>query len=536
MVRRIEAHSIIGDHERAIEEAVVGLKLAPHSEALYRAYIVALSKGGRDLEAAKAFKQLGVEDHDLCEQVAWSAINRGAISDAMPTRLAATIGAVVTRDIQAVRVLVHHMRSRSAVMRAAAVELAPQFQDEPLKVEIEHLMREDGNWQVRLAAIEAAGVLEMHRAIPQLEKVIASSRSTAEEKLAAIASIVNLLDEVDSAHLKLLATHKRAGLRHLACKIVEHLECDTDVVVPLLNDPIPAVRKAAIRTLGLMGVKEEGVWECLHDRNNSVAITAAWYVTLQDPQEGRRHLERWLTKGRPFEMRLAAGALVRTGSSGVPLMEEMLGAEDPYVRINVAMGLIGQRVNTGAAADAIYEVFVQENGQWMFDEGDFFRTLCPSKVRHGGAIPNRPEVINQLTRLQVLTMLAVVEHPKAQDAIKSFLSTRAWGITGLAAVTLVEEGDAAALEIVCSLLEDPDPKIRVQAALAMAIWGKDPSAVRTLEEAYPSADRTLKIHILEALGHIGARESIPFLLENLDEPFATLRIFAASSLIKCINS
>ncbi len=70
--------------------------------------------------------------------------------------------------------------------------------------------------------------------------------------------------------------------------------------------------------------------------------------------------------------------------------------------------------------------------------------------------------------------------------------------------------------------------------MILAIVGSDPSAVKILQEAYPRADREMKVHILEALAHIGDPSSIPFLLDILKEPFQVLRVVSASALIQCL--
>ena len=102
-------------------------------------------------------------------------------------------------------------------------------------------------------------------------------------------------------------------------------------------------------------------------------------------------------------------------------------------------------------------------------------------------------------------------------------------------VALIEEGDEEALSMVRELLNDPEQKIRVQAAFILALLGSDPEAVKVLQEAYPNVEREMKVQILEALAHIGAPESIPFLMNILKEPFQVLRVVAASALIQCLN-
>jgi hypothetical protein len=218
-------------------------------------------------------------------------------------------------------------------------------------------------------------------------------------------------------------------------------------------------------------------------------------------------------------------------------LQALQKTQDPYVRINLAKGLIGQRIQVQRASEVIYDVFLKEkNVLWMWDRSGnpLFRFLSESRVKHIDTIPNYPAVVDQLVRLEVLSWLSIVRFDRAQEAVKSFLQTKSWGVTGTAAATLLQEGDEEGLEAVRALLSDPEERIRIQAALILAIVGGDPSAVKVLEDAYPKVDREMKVHLLEALAHIGDVSSIPFLLQVLNEPFQILRVIAASALIQCL--
>ena len=58
--------------------------------------------------------------------------------------------------------------------------------------------------------------------------------------------------------------------------------------------------------------------------------------------------------------------------------------------------------------------------------------------------------------------------------------------------------------------------------------------VSSVQEAYKKVDRDMKVNILGALGHIGDKQSIPFLIDLLEEPHQILKIVAASALIQCV--
>jgi HEAT repeat protein len=139
-----------------------------------------------------------------------------------------------------------------------------------------------------------------------------------------------------------------------------------------------------------------------------------------------------------------------------------------------------------------------------------------------------------MARLDLLNILCIMRHPKAQEAVKKFVKNETWGITGAAVAVLLGEGDAEAMTVIRELLKDHDPQVRVQAAFILAMMGNDPEAVKVLQEVYHQMDREVKIQILEAIGHVGSLDSIPFLIDILSEPFQLMRVVAASAMIQCL--
>jgi HEAT repeat protein len=309
-------------------------------------------------------------------------------------------------------------------------------------------------------------------------------------------------------------------------------------LIPLLQDASPDVRLQALYSLGLLKVDidKKELLPLLEDSSPYVAITAAWLATVKEWQEGPAYFRKWLQHPHADFSRTASAALSVTGRAGVPLMLEVLKTHpDSYVRANLAIGLIGEQTEVLFACDSLDSIFFTEQTKlWMWDERTPFRSLSPSLVTHIDQVPNYPFVVDQLTRLEILSMLSVMQYPKAQDAVKGFLKNKSWGVSGAAAGALLEEGDEEALNLVRGLLQEKDQAIRVQAALLLALLGKDPVAVKMLQEVYAEVDREMKIHILEALGRVGDPESIPFLVDILKEPFQLLRVVAASALIQSL--
>jgi HEAT repeat protein len=145
------------------------------------------------------------------------------------------------------------------------------------------------------------------------------------------------------------------------------------------------------------------------------------------------------------------------------------------------------------------------------------------------------EMDNQLARLKILNILAILKEPGAQDAIRQFLAERSWGISGAAAALLLTEGDDDAVALVQELLQDKEAKVRLQAALVLSLWSREEAPIQELEKGYANSEMDLKLKIIEGLGRIGSMASVPFLIGRLEEPSQTLRLIAAMALIQCLN-
>lgn len=552
-VRRVHAHLLIEDLPSALTEAQDLVSQYPDSFLAGKTLIEALAANGFEEQALDLWNRWTLDqpdllyDRHLLEEISWSVLKKGVQSTQYGVRLAATIGAFLTRDTRAIPVLLKMMRDGNAVIRSIAVQMAGAYRDAPLKEEISRLMSEEKVWVVRLEVIKAIGALKMKEQIPVLQGIVQSEKTTLEERQIAISSILEMLEKISLPEYQTLARSNRAGLRHLACSIAAHFQMEEakEEILRLIQDTNPAVRIAALNAFGLFYRKKiaqkqakEIVSAAIQDTDPTVAITACWAAFLIDPELGAAPMAQWLSDSLPENRRLAAAALAAAGSKGVSLASQTLKQNtDSYVKANIALGLLGQRIEVKQCCDLIYDFLENDKRMWMIDKkpNPLFEVLAPSQVRHNDQIPNYPEAQDQLTRLNLVSLLALAEDPRAVPALKRFLQRKTWGISGVAAATLLQEGDETALEIVKQLLQDPDSNVRLQACLVLAFLGKDPSVLCDLQGAYAGADHEKKLHILEALSKIGNRSSYSFLMGVLREPFPILRVAAAAALIQSVN-
>ena len=546
-IRRVQAHLLIEDSQSALTEAEGLAGLYPDSLEVNKTLVEALAANGFEEQALDLWNQLTAKqpdllyDRHLLEELAWGVLKKGTRSTQYGVRLASTIGAYLTRDTRAVPILLRMMRDSNAVIRSVAVQMSTAYRDAPLKDEITRLMRDERVWIVRLEVIKAAGMLKLKEMTPVLQALVQSEKTTFEERQIAITSLLEIYDHISLPEFMTLARSNRAGLRHLACSIAAHFEMAEakDEVIRLIQDNNPAVRIAALNAFGLVYKgKEADIAGALTDSDPAVAITASWAAYLIGSPRGEETMEKWLSDSLPENRRMAAAALAAVGGRGVKLsVKTMKESTDPYVKANIALGLLGQRIEVKVCCDLIYDFLENEKRMWMMDKkpNPLFEILAPSQVRHNDQIPNNPEAQDQMTRLNLVSLLALVEDPRALPALKTFLQRKSWGVSGVAAATLLHEGDDTALEVVKQLLNDSDANVRLQACLVLAMFGKDESVLRDLQGAYSGSDHERKLHILEALGRIGNAQSYSFLVGVLREPFPILRVAAAAALIQSVN-
>ena len=550
-VRRIQAHFLIEDFASALREAEEFYAAFPNSRAIAASYIEALSANGMEEKALECWNRLSlkipdlIQDRHLLEELAWGVLQKGLNSTQYAVRLSAMIGSYLTRDVRAVGILIRMLRDSNAIIRSVALQMAPNFLDASLQDEVCRLFEEEKIWFVRLDVIKAVGAMRMKKLSGKIQEVLVSEKNTFEERRLAAEALVRITDAVTLPEIALLAKNNRAGMRHFACMLASHfrlVEAKEELLL-LASDSNPDVRIAALNAIGLLFTNDASLVDFLtaktqEDSNPAVSITAAWALALVAPQQSEPHFLRWIKDSLAENRRLAAAALAATGGRGAALAERLLEeSSDPYVRANIAIGLIGQRKNVARCADILYDFLTNEKKMWMLDDraNPLFSALAPSQVRHIDQIPNYPEAIDQMTRLNLASLLAIIEDPRAQDALKSFLQKKRWEITGVAAATLLQEGDESAMEAVRGLLEDPDLNVRLQACLVLAFLGRDESVIPQLQSAYQQSDHDRKLHILEALGNIGREESYAFFVNTLREPFQILRIVAAAGLIQALN-
>lgn len=546
----LHAHLLLSDPKSALsawEELASDEKQSLKAQKMRIEILCALGDLPRTLHALQEYIQHApspklLDHRELLEEMAWMVIARTCESSALLTRALAILASGACNDSRGVRLLMFALRSPHAVLRSMAAGIAGQMRDDCLQEEVIARLSQERVWEVRAALIEAVGSMGIqsvkHKLLAQFE-----ADSTSEEERAACASAyITLNQSVHPQVLQGLLRSSRSSVRALACTLcAEHGDKDCiGLIKPLLDDPHPKVQAHALQTLGLYykGAEREPLAErviaLMKSEEIEVALTSAWFLAPIRPQMAMECIKKALADARTYVRHFASGVLATTGTYGTPLMRECLSVQDLYVRINAALGCLSVRHAVVVSGTCLEQALANEE-RFMWREEGIFRFVAPSIVCAKEEMPDYPEAINQLTRLQLLHRLTMVGHPYAQRAMKRFLQDSVLSITGTLTSLAIMEGDKDVLQQVYLLQKDPNRRVAVQAALVLSLWGRDVRSISVLEESYQGADHAMKSMILEAIGRVGHACSLPFLLRTLQEPSEQLRLLSAMALLGCLQ-
>lgn len=487
-----------------------------------------------------------LKDMDVLEALGWGVLsNVTKIHEGMQAM--SIIGAFLTHDVRAVKMMKEHLLSSNAMLRSQAIRAATMYRDPVLIEVMKEMLLSEKNYYVRLELMRAVGALKLRECVFSLKEIIGSDNVTDEERFTAITALVQIYDKLAEEEFKELATSPRAGLRSLACQIAASLE--TKEVVPcifgMLADPSPDVKLSALSALAMLPLEgidlqvlRETLEEFVGDSRPLISLAGEWLgrrENLLPPSLSR--FKEWLYHEHPKIRLIAAGIMGFCGEKMVDsLYEEMTNHFDPYIRLNLALALVRHHSHLKEALEVVDGFLTSSHFKLM--KANIFmpmmEVIAPSEVRHAPIAPQFPLMVDQMVRLELLNILTTFEYKDAKEKIREILKKRMLHVTASAAALLLEDGELEAIEVVRQLLEDEDEYVVAEAALVLASLAKDATVLPCLMKIYKGANWELKISILEALGHLASQEAVPFLIEAIDEPFQLIKIVAASSLIQCL--
>ncbi|MGR3973512.1 MAG: hypothetical protein QRY72_02935 [Candidatus Rhabdochlamydia sp.] len=543
-VKRIYSQLNIHDPWSAVVEGEALMQLYPGSAAVKMAYLEALAEKGDERALFQEWmkhKDIFSLEKKAVEIVAWATLHQARRAPQLSVQTAALIGSALTSDVKAIPLVVSALRSQNALLRFLGVKLSRHLGDDLLVHELIRLFQEEKVWFVREMLIEIIGELRIEALKDPLFEAISTTSLCSEEQAKMMMALTHLCSVPTAEHLQFLFSSPKAVLREFGCHLVAYYDLTHHIpdVTALLNDYSLDVRQEAIETLIFLEhpIPSSILKPLIQDRHPQVALTAAWAACCLGEQEGIEVLQQGLTHAEGKWQRLAAALLSRSGRLTQNLAITYLHShDDEFVKVNLALGLIEQQVAIQQGCEVIDQFLHQIGSQkLMWDSSSSQKVLAPSEVRHLEQSYNYPQMIDHLTKLDLMSLLCTLQYEGVKQQIKELLKSENLEVTACAGVILFQEGDEEIIPLLKQLTLDPNPSVQAQAALILTVCTEDEEALKILQSVYDQVGYEVKIQILEVISQRGTKDVIPFLLARLEEPFQLLRVIAASSLIQCLS-
>lgn len=476
----------------------------------------------------KALEKLG-DDNDSLEEVCWSYITKGKNSSSLFHRWVSLQLAADLHSYRSVPFILSALQDSNIALRQTACELATVLQDQVLISELKKRASTDSNPDVRLSALSSLAKIQA-KGMEAL--MIFDGESLTHEKITMIASLATLRDKVELAEVKTLVQSSRALMRLFAINLVLSSGQNElfQALLPLARDTHPMIRMAFCEAAVVL--KQEKVPSMEPESDYRVAITEEWMRVCYG--ESTERLEKYLHNENPKARSLAAVALGKLGR-WQPLQKRLNEEEDPFVRLNMAMALLPYDEKAGFALMAALEA---HKGLLMrtCDYSPALPLILPSELSKCELMNGEDADSHDLNvRMELLHQLACKNSQEAIEALKNFLKDKRFGKAMLSSFVLLQEGDEETARLIQQLLYSDDEEISLQAALLLGMLFSDPEALFVLKSNYEVADHEMKLRIIEALGRIGDKDSVPFLKKQLKDPSLLIQILSAWAIISIVN-
>jgi HEAT repeat protein len=478
------------------------------------------------------------------ESLAWSILSNQK-NTTEPVQIASLVGAFLTNDAKAALELKKNLYSSNARLRAMAANFAANFQDPFLKEAIFQRLKEEKNTSVKKELIASAGKMRMKEVLPMLEEILVSQTVADEMKVSALMASISILDQLTPSQIQFFLQSERSYLKILGLRLLLSYEIFPKELFPqltnLLGDLSPKVVQEALVLIGILSSEFEIPEET---KNRVINLTEHQHVFVKAlALWAQSRIEKTVKKELIFlcnhekvEVRNFTVGLIGTLSKdAIVILKGLLNHQDPYCRLNAAVELLNKRVHIQEALYTAEKELLNPSLFMMMDESvhPYFTIFMPSKVYHHPFITAYPKVMDGMARLRLCEKIAVFDQKKIKEPLKKILSEKE-AILTFYTLGLILQEDIENFQELKELIQDPNPSISLAATIALAFIGKEQSIGEQLIQLFDQVSFEEKLHILEAIGSLGDRKMIPFLLSVMQKPFTSLQIVAASSLIQCL--
>ncbi len=301
----------------------------------------------------------------------------------------------------------------------------------------------------------------------------------------------------------------------------------TRALIEALDDAVPAVRLAAVRSLGQLGdttVVAALIQALAGDTDDGVRRAAAWALGQLEQSSSVPALSTALRRDRDIEVRRnAAWALGQIeDAAAVDALAAVLTDPDRELR-KKAVWALGQIEDVRAVPGLL--VALRDTDPEMRSQAAWALGQIESKDAVEG-LGRAVGDSSREVRSQVAWALGQIEDPASVPALTRLLRDPVANVRKQAAWALGQVESATAVEPLGAALRDSDSEVRSQAAWALGQI-EDPSAASALDGALKDENSEVRKQAAWAIGQLSLRRAPAGLLAAFEDPDSDVRQTAA---------
>ena len=313
-------------------------------------------------------------------------------------------------------------------------------------------------------------------------------------------------------------------------------DCAVSHLIQLLKEDINTyVRSASAEALGHIGDKEAifPLMDALHDSCSFVRRAAATALGQMQAKEAQGALLNALDDANFYVRRAAINAI---GKLGIPdlgtFLMPLLQTEDLRIRRTVLIAL--RRLRTEEAIPQMIEMLREYLTAPCQRDLPVVKTLVVAlgDLQAEAAISVLNDVVRGYVGARSLAANAIgqIEDLRGGPVLVEALDDKSINLQMAALKKLGRLKYQAALPVILTYLDSPDPRLRRNAALTVGCLSDASVVPALLAMAYEDTSPLVRPAAVEALGMVGDKGLIPQLLPLVDDTNAYLRATLAYTL------
>jgi HEAT repeat protein len=460
-----------------------------------------------------------------------------------PIKLAALTCLSMDSDARILDLILEAFQSPSIRVKALALRNLSNFPDEKVKTLLLESFKLGAHCGLNQTIAQLFGLWQDQRIIPLLVEKLHEDTLSLDEKINYILVIKDLVQDIPLEKVQSFAQSCSASERLLATYLISSTQTPLDMCTlsKLLQDHHLWVKQSALMSvIKTKGVSKEiqEVIERWKDEKSFELVKGYYYFGLVNHDEKVIQEFIELFKKAPLSLQKSLASIIYAAGGGhESVIKELLElTSSPHIRLQWGLYLLsGDEYKEGVAI--VLEALERVKDQKIYVITDpvlpFFTIDDESNSAYCLSAGQRRSM-DQHMRLKIFHLLAMKKMPEAKQVLKNCLKTDLFDVSLEAMIHFWENFGYEDSQYLKSILQDPDPQLRLKAALVLSYLDFDKQVRGYLMDCFAKQSYQIQIQILFALSKYHEEDVIQFYVKNLKSNYPLLQAVTAGCLFSVL--